>query len=159
MCNIRFILTLSPWKPWFMKMFISILHCCTVCLCEREIIVCVIITTAQRISILTLTDSCDLEPWPLYNMYSSQSRTTLSCLSASLLPLDPLCWLIIEVYAVPLRLSALCLRLFLSVSLSPCRNCLPWPRISSFLTTSSYDPIFRHRLASLSVLLPIIFLP
>lgn len=32
--------------------------------------------------------------------------------------------------------------------------CLPWPRISSFFTTSSYDPLFRHQLASLSILLP-----
>lgn len=67
---------------------------------------------------------------------------------------NPVRWIIAQVSTVnPVLLCLPALRLRLS--LFPCRNCLPWPRVSSFFTTSSSDPLFRHRLASLSILLPI----
>lgn len=76
------------------------------------------------------------------------------CMNCAQVKANPVCWLIAQVSTVnPVLLCLPALRLRLSFS--PCRNCLPWPRVSSFLTTSSSDPLFRHRLASLSVLLPI----
>lgn len=156
--------TSSPWKPWFVKMFISIHYCCSVCFCvlSNNSVMC------DNCSYTTIPQAHVLlcHRWVILNLtlvwHVSKSKPIVFfffalCLSAQVLSLNLLCWHIIEEHTALLSQSGVCLP-----SLSLCLHRV-FTMTKDFIIllylifiTSTIIIFFRHRLVSLSISLPIV---